>query len=332
MTTFNRKFPVNRLSDAVLGENAWLCDLLRYWRPPGDEIGNHSDRQHAPQTAGQSEEDPKRLRLAVRKGYLNFYRRGQSVAKVDVDDSEKLRARVHNKYVYGDGGEGHDYVFLTAAGVPERGTGQLTPYDRITCLDEWISNANGHSQKEKGFVDEVVARNPNVIDLEMGLPACPSVSNGRSAPRMDLVVLEPVKDTWQIVFWEAKLVADGRARCRGKIPKVCDQLGNYTKWLRYCNNKSLVQKAYQEACRILVDLHKIASRLNPDIRQLGAGIQAVATDGAALPGIDDKPRLLIDDRKHDISFTKKHLEKLRKADLHVQMVEGEDQMALRARS
>jgi hypothetical protein len=182
MTIFNRKFPVNRLSDAVLGENTWLCDLLRYWRPPGDGIGNDLGRQQAPQTAGQSEEDPKCLRLAVRKGYLNFYRRGQSVAKVDVDSSEKLRARVHNKYVYGDGGKGNDYVFLTAAGVPERGTGQLTPYDRITCLDKWISNANAYVGDEKRFVDDVVAWNPNVIDLEMGLPAYSSAPGERTAP------------------------------------------------------------------------------------------------------------------------------------------------------
>lgn len=278
------------------------------------------------------EEPSKRLRLAIRNGYLNFYRGGQSVARVDFDRSRNPQARIHNKYVYGDEGKGNSYVLLTAAGVPELGTGQLASYDRITHLDAWISNANAYVGDEKRFVDDVVAWNPNVIDLEMGLPAYSSAPGERTAPRMDLVALEPDRDTWKIVFWEAKLVSDGRARCRGsEDPKVCKQLGNYTKWLGYGDNESFVKKAYQKACRILVDLHNIASRYSPDIGQLGEGIQAVAADGAALPGIDDKPRLLIDNREHDDSFTENgHLEKLLKVGLHVQMVEGNGDMALRA--
>jgi hypothetical protein len=61
-----------------------------------------------------------------------------------------------------------------------------------------------------------VSRNPDVIDLEMSLPAYSEAPEERRAPRMDLVGIEPIGDRWRVVFWEAKLVGDGRARCLGK--------------------------------------------------------------------------------------------------------------------
>src|SRR5216683_2373357 len=114
MSTFGRKFPMDCLSAVVLGENAWLCDMLAYWRPAGDQIGRYSGQQLASQALGQLKENPKHLRLAIRNGYVNFYRGGQSVAKVDVDRRGKPRARIHNKYVYGNEGKGKDYVTLTS--------------------------------------------------------------------------------------------------------------------------------------------------------------------------------------------------------------------------
>jgi hypothetical protein len=83
----------------------------------------------------------------------------------------------------------------------------------------------------------------------------------------------------------------------------------------------------------LVAFHTIAKRFNPDIEELGTGIQAVATPGASLPEIDYIPRLLIDARRPDRSFTQNgHLEKLRETGLHVQIVQGEEQMTLGTRS
>src|SRR5580704_8115681 len=214
MTIFAREFPIERLSDAILEENGWLCDLLRHWHPSGDAIDRHMDQA-----------DEERLRLAVRNGYLNFYRAGQSVAKVCFVRQGKLQAKIHNKYVYGKGGSGGSYVTLTSVGFPELGTGRLARYHGPACLRGWISNANEHVGEEKRFVDLVVSRNPDVIDLEMSLPAYFEAPEERRAPRMDLVGIEPIGDRWRVVFWEAKLVGDGRARCRGKDqPKVIEQL------------------------------------------------------------------------------------------------------------
>jgi hypothetical protein len=317
MATFGRAFPIERLSNAVLEENVWLCDMLRCWHPSGDAIDKPTNQ------VGEEH-----LRLAIRDGYLNFYRAGQSVAKVTASRG-KFKAKIHNKYVYGKDGDGQDYVTLTSSGFPERGTLPPIPYE-VARLREWISKANRHSGAEKRFVDLVVGRNPNVIDLEMGLPAYSKIPEERRAPRMDLVGLEPVGDQWRVVFWEAKLVGDGSASSLGE-PKVVRQVKNYTSWLCHDNHRDLVAQQYQRTCRLLVGLHAIARRLRPDIEELGWGIREVGARDA-LPLIDDKPRLLIDDRTTNLAFTKKHLEKLCDAGLHVQMVQGEDQMTLKTRA
>jgi hypothetical protein len=59
MTVFRRSFQVERLSDAVLKENGWLCDLLRSWHPSGDAIDRH-----------MYQEGDDHLRLAIRDGRI----------------------------------------------------------------------------------------------------------------------------------------------------------------------------------------------------------------------------------------------------------------------
>ncbi|MDQ6868274.1 MAG: hypothetical protein M3178_07680 [Pseudomonadota bacterium] len=330
MTIFDRKFEIERLSDCVLKENGWLSDLLQLWHPSGDAISRDTDQ-----------EGKKDLRLAIRNDSLNFYRAGQSVAKVRFDDEGKLQAKIHNKYVYGERGREQSYVTLTSDGYPEElGSKRLLANGSPACLDGWIANANEHVGDEKRFVDLVVARNPNIIDLEMALPA---YSKKPTATRMDLVALEKVGNWWRVVFWEAKLVGDGRARCEGKgNPKVIQQLQYYTDWLDYKNHCELVASAYQNTCRLLEAFHGLAKLVNPRIEALGPGIIAAAASGAPPLLVDDEPRLLIDDRTRDNSFTEKgHLDKLRNSklrnnklrntDLHVQMVQSPDQMTLETR-
>ena len=131
--------------------------------------------------------------------------------------------------VHGEKGSGQTYVTLTSAGLPDQETSGLRDYGGLAALRGWVANANKHVGKEKQFVDLIVARNPDTIELEMALPAYSVDPKERIAPRMDLVALESVGDRWRIVFWEAKLVDDARARCRGDAvpPKVIDQLAQY---------------------------------------------------------------------------------------------------------
>ena len=332
MSSFARSFGVQSLTKEVIECNPWFGDLLRHWRPAGDALHRDLTATHALGSQGRlTEEDPRRLRLAIRNDCVNFYRSGQSVAKVDFDSGDSLQARIHNKYVnrWVDGGQ--HYLRVTSAVVSNRKMNIEKAYSGADEMRRWICNANKHTVKEKRFVDLVVARNPDTIDLEMALPA---YSTERRSPRMDLVALEPAGTRWQIVFWEAKLVDNQDARCRGDaVPKVVEQLKQYTDWLQHSNHSDLVIRAYQETCRLLVAFRDLAAKENPDIEELGPGIVAAAASDARELCLDDVPRLLIDDRTENASFTEKgHLKKLRDGcGLHVQVVKGLDDMTLEVR-
>ena len=82
MSSFARSFPVGSITEEVIESNPWFADLMRYWRPAGDALRRDLAADHALLSQGEmAEEDPKRLRLAIRDGYVNFYRGGQSVAR-----------------------------------------------------------------------------------------------------------------------------------------------------------------------------------------------------------------------------------------------------------
>jgi hypothetical protein len=335
MSIFGRTFAIEKITGQVLEENPWLKDMLLDWRPAGDGVHRDMTEAHKLVSSRQMlEEDPKRLRLAIRSGYLNLYRGGQSVAKIGFGSGGGLQARIHNKYVYGDKGGGQAYVTLTSAGFWDKETSGRREYGGLADLHRWIANANKYVGNEKRFVDLIIARNPDTIDLEMALPAYSLDPKERIAPRMDLVALEPAgDDRWRIVFWEAKLVDDARARCRGDdvSPKVVEQLVQYTSWLCHANHRELVACAYQNACRLLVAFRELAKRVNPGIEELGPGIVAAAAADAPSLLVDDEPRLLIDNRTGNIAFSQNgHLQKLRGAphEIHVQMVSGLDDMAL----
>ena len=330
MTDFSREFPINCLTDTVLKENRWFTDLLFRWHPAGHGDNRLGDTEGVLARDSVSNKGKfQHLHVAFRKGYMNFYCGGQSIAKVEFVRDE-LRAKIHEKYVYGVKGTGEHYVTLTSKGFPEHSTERLVAYDDQD-LKRWIENANGKIGQEKRFVDLVVAHNSNVIDLEMGLPA---YSEQRHAPRIDLLALEPCEGWWRVASWEAKLVGDGRARCRGnKLPEVVDQLRHYSEWLSDSIRARSVAGAYQENCCLLVGLHKIARDIRPDIEELGPGIRAVAARNATTPSIDVKPRLLIIYDKDDKSFRENgHFDKLKDDGWTVQIVESLSGVALRGQS
>jgi hypothetical protein len=327
MTDFGREFPIECLTDTVLKENSWFTDLLLRWHPAGDAVNSRTgDGKMVLARESVNKGKLQNLRVAFRGGYMNYYCGGQSIAHVKFV-RDQLRAKIHEKYVYGSKHDGQKYVTLTSKGFPEHSPGSLVPCNSIS---EWILNANPKIGTEKRFVDFVVAHNSNVIDLEMGLPAYSKIPEERSAPRIDLVALEPCEGWWRVALWEAKLVGDGRARCReDEIPEVVGQLKRYTNWLSDTVRASSVAEAYQTNCRLLVGLHAIARRIRPDIEELGPGILAVAASDAPQPLLDIEPRLLIVYDKADKSFRENgHFDKLMGTGLRVEIVEGLSDVAL----
>jgi hypothetical protein len=317
MSIFNREFNVNSVKEVLNApENAWFRDLLKYWRPAGD-LRNTRDK---PQAGADH------LRLAIRDGYLNFYRAGQSVPKVTFTNG-KLEASVHNKYVYGNKNGGKAYIKITDGGFTGCDGTRVRYTDDL--VHHWILAASDYAEGEKLFVDELVGSNANAIDLEAGLPADPELWDEKSAPRMDLVSLEPCGNHWRLAFWEAKLVKNSEARCQSGLPEVVGQLEKYQRWLE--KNRKIVCEAYRRTCADLVQLHGTAKVLYPEIGELGNGIVAVAGQDASELCFDSKPRLIVDDSSKNAAFTQKgHLQKLRDCGVHIHMVRSKPDMALSA--
>jgi hypothetical protein len=235
----------------------WFQDLLSLWRPSG----------HPSDADG--------LRLAVRNGYLSFYRLGQSIARVQCSSGE-LVADVHYKYVLGghSGYGGPLYLRLSTQGIFSKDP--LVPaYRGIDTLREWIARVNvDYAGQEKSIVDKLVEKNDHVVDLEMALPAwkIPKV-----AVRMDLVAIE----NGQVVFWEVKTVNDSRIRCRAeftkdKFPEVLDQLAKYRDYLTEHMHVQQVERAYRETAVLLVKLRAMADAICPTPLALGSSIIAAS--------------------------------------------------------
>jgi len=244
---------------ATSAEPHWFKDLLSLWHPSGHCSGETG------------------IRLAIRNGYLNFYRLGQSVARVSCVSGE-LVADVHYKYVLDEqlpGMSKSPYLRLNSEGVFFRGN-RVAAYEGLSTLRRWIAVAGGekYAGDEKSIVDKLVEKNDHVIDLEMALPAW---ARSKVAVRMDLVAIED----GEVVFWEVKTVNDGRIRCNAdflvdKFPHVLEQLSHYRVFLAQASHVELVELAYRDTAKLLVKLRALADEIGPKLA-LGPSIIAAST-------------------------------------------------------
>jgi hypothetical protein len=167
--------------------------------------------------------------------------------------------------------------------------GRRCEYAGLPTLLGWIAEADTHGGAEKTLVDDLVADNPTVIDLEMGLPAW----GARKTPsRMDCVALERDEGGrgTSIVFCEAKVIGDARLRSRSR-PEVVDQFDAYRRYLDEDHHRARVLAAYRETCRLLREVHGMAARLRR-ADPLDTSVLAAAA-GRLDIGIDPTPRLVI---------------------------------------
>ena len=244
------------------------------------------------------------LRLAVRNGYLNFYRLGQSVSKVEFPKRGRAwTASIHRKY-FGDP-DGETYLKIGAEGPDDA---RSTPaWDGQTMLASCIAAAEGHAGCEKRHIDRLLDVSPRIIDLEIALPS--RQRDGGTAPRIDIAALEDPADgrPARVVFWEVKRINDARLRSTRPVPEVvCKQIEPYERYVR--RDCRLFEDAYRKTCRLLREFHCIASDLWETPRPLDPLIPGVA-DGERLE-VDARPRLLIIEDEDPKSNWKHHLRKL----------------------
>jgi hypothetical protein len=242
---------------------------------------------------GSEKEQP--LFLAARNGYLNAYVEGQSILKIAFDETvhpARLSGEVHHKYLH-DGAEGQVYLkfdghhYFDKSGTAVLGSGGTTLASRV-------ERARKHTGAEKRGVAVIVGRHPQVIDVEMGLPANASVSPDvrPTAPRMDIVALEEDGNGAKIVFYEAKLFRNSELRADSLLPRVLTQLRRYVDWMDSPGRADEVVSAYRRACAIHVQIH--AMRQPGSANPIHPLIQRAAIEGSLLT-VDHNPRLVIFD-------------------------------------
>lgn len=231
----------------------WWNDLLSLWVPSGQIAGAHD------------------LRLALRDGYLNFYRHGQSVARVCFgarrNGQVEARMEIHAKYVWGKDAPGK-YARLRDREVTCNDVPSNAQYAGMKTLQEWIVKAEHWAGEEKRGVDMVVGNNPTVIDLEMAMPAW---SDEKSALRVDLAALDVTSKEPKLVLWEAKPLNAGALRARTGDANVVQQMDRYKKYLNSTGHRESLNEAYRTTCSALVRLAEMTGReikLDASVRKI----------------------------------------------------------------
>ncbi|KQU17584.1 hypothetical protein ASG63_08720 [Methylobacterium sp. Leaf94] len=231
------------------------------------------------------------LLIAVRDGYLNVYAEGQSVLKIGFDvrrsGDVRLRGRIHRKYVQG-GEAGNGYLVFDGEQVTSSDGTRVASYDGPGTLRSWVEAARDWSGDEKKGVAVITLNHPEVIDVEMALPANAAVSptDTRVANRMDIVALERnAAGTASLAFYEAKLFSNGELRARTFKPRVLQQLDRYRSYVSAPDRRAQVLAAYKEACALHVEFARMrGATISP--------LVAEVTAGGALE-MDAEPRLII---------------------------------------
>lgn len=239
MPQFSRNFPVDDLKnwDAAHPGNT-VRVLFDHWCLPGQTGSENSS-----------------LRIGLRGGYLNFYIKGQSVAKLSFSRKEP-RLELAQAY----------YCGIEKARRGKLPLGKAAPLDGETLAEPktakrvkgWIKTAETYASAEKRFVDDLLAANPGIIDVEMALPASDIPGGVRVAPRMDIVIAQEVQDgSISVAFWEAKCANNKEVRAKGERPHVMTQVDNYEKWMEQKGRIDEVQEAYKANATHLLELHQV---------------------------------------------------------------------------
>jgi len=289
MTAFRRRFDAER---AVDHPPQWWDDLLLLWRPSGVPAGTHG------------------LRLAIRNGSVNFYRKGQSIAYVRFPEGCDPYMELHAKYVYPDSHESivNNRVRITAN--PPEGSRSVISYEGPAALRRWIDTVETtHITPEKKQIDLELDVSPDVIDLEMGM--------SKPKQNIDIVCVERAGDGLRLAFWEAKRTkGEGRVRVRDREqkPEVLEQLERYRQYFRVDANVKTVASEYQGVARMLIRLREYADTLGPAY-PLGETIVAAA--GAASLLVDREPRLVMFLDASDTTWRTLHAPKLHGAGIAI---------------
>jgi hypothetical protein len=229
--------------------------------------------------------DPE-LFIAPRDGYLNVYYRGNSLVRLSASAEGRLiykyllRPELQNAYWKVD----HD------GKLPNKDASHLRLSDFFHDLNDLAAlkrASKNFSGVEKAGIAKILARNPNVIDLEVAFGTPPAGDEERSKiPRIDLVAAHKHGDGVALAFYEAKDYSN--AELRAIEPKDVPVLNQMRKYEEEISRRRVeIAEAYRKHCRYLLEIASPASKAPSE-----AGEDASLTRRKLLELVADHPEKL----------------------------------------
>jgi len=249
------------------------------------------------------------LIIAVRNQSLNVYWQGQSLFRIDYK-RQGIIAQTHPKYLLNP--DLSKLVSLDSEGgtfepLPENAI--LKHYKDSATLNNMKKAAALFAGDEKRGVHTIVVGNANVLDVEVAINA-KGIGMERVLPRLDIAALAKKSDAVEVelVFWEAKLFANGEIRARGNVPLVVDQIEEYRRVVK--ERRPDILEAYPIVAANMVSI----AGMSHGKRTVGPAIHAVARGAPLVVDTPPKVGLIVfgfgaDDKDGEIG--KMHLEKLK---------------------
>lgn len=196
------------------------------------------------------------LFIAIRDGYLNVYKGGNSLLKLTLD-GDRLAGETHYKYLLRPDSR-TPYVPVDNGLVKLPDAAALFHAD-LSDIPALKRAAAAYVGDEKAGVHRIVLSNPNVVDVEVAFGLAGNGEEGPSTRRIDFAALHPTADGAEIVFYEAKAFANKELRAAGDTPPpVIGQIEGYRKLL--AEHADALARSYRAVCGNLVALNGVRDR------------------------------------------------------------------------
>lgn len=190
--------------------------------------------------------DDRDVFVAVRAGYLNVYRKGNSLVRLDLKDGRPVGS-VHYKYLLRPDVK-PEYVAVVD-GRPLIAAHEALFIPDLSDVGALKKAAEPYSGVEKSGVHAIIRSNPNVVDVEIAFGGV-SGEGAASAPRVDFAALREGPDAIRLAFYEAKDFSNKELRAAEGPAPVVGQVERYGRLL--AANRTAVEDAYRRVFEALL--------------------------------------------------------------------------------
>ncbi|MFW7354580.1 MAG: hypothetical protein ACODTL_00870 [Brucella sp.] len=236
--------------------------------------------------------------FALRDNRVDAYAKGALVHRIDFKNGKAI-PHTHVKYLIKEPEKSRSYISLENEEFrytpAESMQTKYVPGETLKSIKAAALYYSPPSSESYG-VSSILAKNPNVIDIEFSLkqssdesaepPVLSEASQSETGQqskhdRIDIVQLEKSKDFYQLVFWEAKLYANSDLFSN----KIIDQLDRYSQQIK--RNEQAIIAAYRNVCQFQFDINSLRHH-----HFHNEYLKNIAERSVELK-VDDKPRLAI---------------------------------------